>query len=384
MKTEASNKIHICFVIDCLSGRGGTECQLVHLINHLDRDRVEPFLVLTRGFQETSGAMVPANCPVLYFGIKKLGSWRALDKSLEFRRFLKKERIDLIQAYFSDSTQFASVVGRLSGVPVIFGARRDIGFWMTPRLARIGKFLNRFVLDRIVANAEACKRAVIEQEGAKPENVIVIPNGIETERFRSISVWSPENANSPRKIGSVGNLKPVKGQDVLIDAAKIVLREHHETQFEMVGHLEISENVYAKQIADLELENNVRLLGVIENVPEFLATVDIAVLPSRSEGLSNGLLEYMAAGRPCIATDVGGNGELIEHERNGLLVPPENPQAMADAICDLIEHPDKAARLALAARNDVTEKYDADKVADRFCDLCEEVLKTKKRRIAKK
>jgi len=368
--------IRICFVMDWILGRGGSENQLVMLINHLDRSRCEPFLVLTKSTQEMSGEFVPQSCPVYYYALKQVCSLAGLKKALEFRRFLQENKIDLIQAYYPDSTFFASIIGKLSGVPVVFGARRNIGHWMKPWDQRKAKFLNRFFIDKIIANAQACKKAVIEQENAKPENVFVIPNGIETERFDSIPVWALASANTPLRIGAVGNLKPVKGTDVLINAAKIVLEKFPNIQFEVAG----DENFefYTKQIADCGITNHFKLLGSLADVPGFLKTLDIAVLPSRAEGLSNGLLEYMAAGRPAIATDVGGNGELIEHERNGLLVPSENPQTLADAICNLIEHPEQAARFATEARNDITDKYNATRVADLYCDYYEKEILSQK------
>jgi len=371
-------KRNICFIIDNFLERGGTECQLAMLIDHLDRNRVEPFLVLLNGDEETSGAMVPKNCPVFYYDVKRIFSIHGLKKALEFRRFLKKNKIDLIQTYFPDSTLFASIVGKISGVPVIFGSRRNIGHWMKPRDRWTTKFLHRFFIDKIIANAKACKQAVIEQENAKPENVVVIPNGIETERFDSIPTWTPGSINSPFRIGAVGNYnQPVKGVDILIDAAKIVLEKFPDISFEIAGTGDFER--YNKQITDCGIADRFKLLGSLADIPGFLRTLDIAVLPSRAEGLSNGLLEYMAAGRPAIATDVGGNGELIEHERNGLLVPSENPQALADAICDLIEHPERAARFAAEARSDVTDKYDATKVAELHSEIYEKELANKKR-----
>ena len=363
--------------MDGIPGRGGSENQLVMLINHLDRNRVEPFLVLTKSTREMSGEFVPQNCPVYYYALKQVNSLAGLKKALEFRHFLKENKIDLIQAYFPDSTFFASIVGKLGGVPIVFGARRNIGHWMKPWDQRKAKFLNRFFIDKIIANAQACKKAVLEQENAKPENVFVIPNGIETQRFDSIPTKTPENANSPLRIGAVGNLKPVKGTDVFIDAAKIVLEKFPDIQFEVAGTGDFEH--YNKQITDCGIVNHFKLLGPLVDIPGFLRTLDIAVLPSRAEGLSNGLLEYMAAGRPAIATDVGGNGELIQHERNGLLVPSENPQALAEAICDLIEHPERAARFAAEARSDVTDKYDATKVADLHCEIYEKELAKKRK-----
>jgi len=368
--------IRICFIIDrWVVGRAGTEAQVRLLLKYLDRGRVQPFLVFLKKVDDATKKRVLAEVPVFYLDFQ--GGFSFVKKAFEFRRYLKENKIDVIQAYFPDSTFFASIVGKLSGVPVIFGARRNIGHWMKPCDQRTAKFLNRFFIDKIIANAQACKKAVIEQENAKPENVFVIPNGIETPRFDSIPTWTPQGANTPLRIGAVGNIKPVKGTDVLIDAAKIVLEKFPDIQFEIAGTGDFER--YNKQIADCGIANHFKLLGSLADIPGFLRTLDIAVLPSRAEGLSNGLLEYMAAGRPAIATDVGGNGELIEHERNGLLVPSENPQALADAICDLIEHPERAARFAAEARSNVKNFHEAQVVADLYCDYCEKEVFFKKK-----
>lgn len=375
-----SKKINICFVIDNLFERGGTEYQVIMLIEHLDRSRFEPFLVMTNGDAETS--MAPKNCPVLYYDVKKIFSIHGLKTAIKFRRFLKENKIDMIQTYFPDATFFASIVGKLSGVPVVFGARRNIGHWMRPKDKWAAKFLNRFFIDKIIANAQACKRTVIEQENAKPENVIIIPNGIETPRYESIPTWTSDrtadNANSPCRIGAVGAIKPIKGTDVLINAAKIVLKKYPQVQFQVAGSGDFE--FYQKQIDTLGIAEHFQLLGSLTDVPHFLSTLDIAVLPSRGEGLSNALLEYMAAGRPAIATDVGGNGELMTHDKNGLLVPSENVEALAGAILQLLDEPHKAELFAKEARKTVQNQYDADIIADQFCNVCEKAIEATRQR----
>ena len=368
--------IRVCFVIDWITGRGGSENQLVMLIHHLDRSRVEPFLVLTKSNEKKSAEYVPQNCPVYYYDLKQICSLSGLKKAFEFRRFLKENKIDVIQVYFPDSTLFASVVGKLSGVPVVFGARRNVGHWMKPWDKTRAKFLNRFFIDKIIANAEACKKAVIDQENIKPENVIVIPNGIEAERFQNIPTWTAEKANTPLRVGAVGNVNVVKGHDIMAEAARVVLEKYPSVQFEVAGG--IGTGSCPKKIMELGIENNFKLLGSLADIPAFLRTLDIAVLPSRAEGLSNGLLEYMAAGRPCIATNVGGNGELIEHQRNGLLVPSENPQALAGAICDYLEHPEKAEQFALAAQNTIQKCFKSQMVTALYCDICEREIREKR------
>jgi len=370
--SDSPNKIRVCFVFDCWCGRAGAELQLSLLLRHVDRKRIEPFVLTLNGSQQS----IPESpdCLLYCLQMKRLRSISVFSKALELRRFFKQNKIDIVQAVIIDnpSLAFVASVGKWSGVKKIFGFRVDIGFWMTPWQAFTGKFAQRFLVDKVIANAEACKTSVIEQENARPENIVVVPNLIETERFADIPVWIAANANMPRRIGMVGNLKPVKGTDVFIDAVKIVLEKYPGVQFELAGTGD--EELYQSQIEQLGIAQNVRLLGSLSDIPAFLSTLDITVLASRSEGLPNALMEYMAAGRPCVVTDVGGCSELVRHEQNGLLVPPESASALAEGIVGLLDHPDRAEQFAATARNDVSEKYEASVLADRWCDIYEDVL----------
>ena len=361
------NKIRVCFVFDFWRGRAGAELQLALLLRHIDRSKIEPFVLTLHG----DDALIPElpDCPVYCLKMGWLRSFSTLSKARELRKFFKRNKIDIIQALTIDNPMLAFVAGtgKMSGVKKVFGFRVDIGFWMTPGQARAGKFAHRFLVDKVIANAEACKHSIIEQENARSENVFVVPNLIETEHFANIPTWTKTDARSPQRIGIVGNLKSVKGTDVFIDAAKIVLEKHPGVQFELAGTGKTEQ--YQSQINRLGIADNVRLLGSLSDVPAFLSTLDIAVLSSRSEGLPNAIMEYMAAGRPCVVTDVGGCGELIQDERNGLLVLSENPAALAKGIVSLLDHPEKAEQFAAVARKDISEKYEAAVVANRWCEI---------------
>jgi len=367
------DKIRVCFVFDFWRGRAGAELQLSLLLRHIDRRKIEPFVLTLHGDDHAVPEL--PDCPVYCLKMGWLRSFSALGKAWELHRFFKQNKIDIIQAWGVDNPllMFTAAVGRGSGVKKVFGVRVDIGFWVTSGQARIGKLAQRFLIDKVIANAEACKRAVIEQENAQADNIFVVPNLLETARFADIPPWTTANANTPRRIGIVGNLKPVKGTDIFIDAAKIVLERHPEVQFELAGGGKTGGDAegYQAQIDRLGIAQNVRLLGVLSDIPAFLSTLDIAVLSSRSEGLPNALMEYMAAGRPCVVTDVGGCCELIQQEHNGLLIPPENPTALAEGIADLLEHPDRAEQFAAAAREEISEKYEATIAANRWSEIYE-------------
>jgi glycosyltransferase involved in cell wall biosynthesis len=376
MTTPTSpNKIRVCFVFDFWRGRAGAELQLSLLLQHTDRNKIEPFVLTLHG-DEQSILELP-DCPVYCLNMGRLRSLSTLSKAEELRRFFKKNNIDIIQALTIDNPLliFIATVGKWSGVKKIFGFRVDIGFWMTSGQARAGKLAHRFLVDKVIANAEACKKSIIEQENARPENIVVIPNLIETERFANIPTWTKANAHHPRRVGIVGNLKHVKGTDVFIHAAKIVLETYPDVQFELAGiGSEKDIQQYQSQIDQLDIAQNIRLLGSVSDIPAFLSTLDIATLSSRSEGLPNAIMEYMAAGRPCVVTDVGGCGELIRHNHNGLLVPSENHSALANRIIDLLNHPDRAEQFATAARKDISDQYEARIVANRWHEIYENTL----------
>ncbi|MGO9112636.1 MAG: glycosyltransferase [Thermoguttaceae bacterium] len=361
LRTSADRPVRVCFVIDWLR-LAGTELQLLQLLQHLDRTRAIPYLCLLDGEDETSRRLEPQGVPVLRLGVKRLLSLHALRQAWYFRRFLKRHAIDVVQTYFPDSTRFAAPIEKSVGCKV-FGSRRDLGHWLDRRDCKIARLYNRWFIDRIIANSEAARQSAIEQEAASPENVLVIPNGIDLNLFSDILPWNPKRVCEPQKIGMVGNLREVKGPDIFIRAAKAVLQEYPDAQFEIAGGGDIV--TYQRLIDGLGLTSRVRLLGSIADVRQFLATLDLAVLPSRAEGLSNALLEYMAAGRPIVATDVGGNAALIEDQRNGVLIPPEDEHALSQAMINLLRNPPAAACLASAARQD-SKAFDWRCAADRF------------------
>src|SRR5205823_5907868 len=157
--------------------------------------------------------------------------------------------------------------------------------------------------------------------------------------------------------GCVATFRPVKGLDVLVRTAAIVKQSCANVCFLFVGDgPELPE--MQKLSAQLGVNDYCVFAGAHRDVLPFLSAFDIGVLPSHSEGFSNSLLEYMAAGLPVIATDVGGNRETVEE--TALLVPPNNAQALANAILSLISSPDLRERLGIGARSRVRSQFDLE------------------------
>jgi glycosyltransferase involved in cell wall biosynthesis len=157
----------------------------------------------------------------------------------------------------------------------------------------------------------------------------------------------------------------VKNIDGLMRAATRVLERFPNAVFEIAGEGE--QRAALEQLhTQLGLGDRFVLRGSVTDVPAFLRSIDLAVLPSHSEGMSNALLEYIAAGLPVVATDVGANAKLIEHGVSGLIVPPRDESALAEAVVRLLEDPSLAARFGAAARQRVEQDYSRDAMRRRF------------------
>jgi glycosyltransferase involved in cell wall biosynthesis len=264
--------------------------------------------------------------------------------------------------YFPDSTLVGVLVGRLAGVPWVIRTRNNLGYNLTPWQRRLSALLAR-LSDATITNSQACRQALLASEGPRPASVLVLENGVDLARFARIPNIS--GRGSVRRVGVVANLRPVKQLHLFIDAAARLASDFPEVRFEIGGEGELRGEL-ARQITECGLEGRCTLTGVVTDVPAFLARLDVAVLCSRSEGMSNALLEYMAAGRAIVATAVGGNVELIEQGVSGLLVPPGDAAVLADAIRRYLEDPGFAAAAAMAARQCAQELYSREAMVERF------------------
>jgi glycosyltransferase involved in cell wall biosynthesis len=353
--------VRVCFLIDEL-GRAGTETQLVALIRALDRGCVLPYLCLLRGASAASRALEPDDCPVVRLEVGALASATTLAKLWRFVRFLRYEQIDVLQVYFRDSTYFGVVAGRLAGVPRVVRTCNNLGYALTPLHRRLGRLCN-YLTDFTLANCAACRDATLAAEGPPRKAALVLRNGVDLDRFADVP--SIRSFRRPARVGVVANLRPVKDLELFVRSAAAVTRTHPDTTFAVGGEGELRPPL-EDLVRSLGLEGRFHLPGAVADVPAFVAGMDVCVLCSRSEGLSNALLEYMACGRPVVATAVGAAPELIEPGVHGLLVPPGDVDALTGALRRLLDDPGLAGRLGAAARRRIEESYGRAAMVRRF------------------
>jgi glycosyltransferase involved in cell wall biosynthesis/fucose 4-O-acetylase-like acetyltransferase len=365
--TEVKPPVRVCFMIDTLKV-GGVESQLLLLLRQLDRSRIQPYLCLLDGCGEASRSLEPSDCPVLRLGVRSLHHPSSLLRALQLARFLRHHRIDVLQLFFADSTYFGAPVGRIAGVPVIVRSRLDIGFWVRPIDRWLGRICT-WLVDATLANCEACRRSVVVDEGADPDSVVIIPNGVDLARFAKFQELKGDSISAGcARVGVVANLSPWKAIDLLVRAAAILVEHHPSIRFQVAGEGGLRAELDCL-IRSLGLQDRFELLGTVADIPAFLSTLDVAVLCSRTEGAPNAIVEYMIAGRPIVVTDVGGNRELIEDETHGLVVPPESASHLAAAIHRLLQDRSLAARLAGNARRKGVAEHSAEVYARRYEDF---------------
>jgi glycosyltransferase involved in cell wall biosynthesis len=355
--------VRVCFVIDQLA-RAGTETQLLALIRGLNRRRVVPYLCLLRGEDPASQALEPTDCPVWRMGVGRLRSPATLTKAIGFVHFLRRERIDVVQAYFADSAYFALPLAWLAGVRHRIRTRNNLGHWLTPAHRLLARCLNP-VVTRTLTNCDAARRAFLESERPRPESVIVLENGVDAERFLDLPVPGEAHRTEGRCVGAVANLRPVKGLDIFLRAAAQIVGEYPDVHFRIAGEGPMR-GALEREAEEKGLKSRFSLCGAVGDMPGFLTGLDIAVLCSHAEGMPNAVLEYMAAGRPIVATSVGAVPELIEDGEHGLLVPPNDDRALTAAIARLLDDPALARRLGRQARARVQQRYSRQAMIRRF------------------
>ena len=353
--------VRVCFMIDRLS-RAGTETQLLALVRELDRSQVQPSLVLLDGEDDLSRALEPADCPVIRLGVRKLFSPKAVSAANRLRAFWREHRPDVLQVYFLDAAYLGAPLAKLSGIRKVLRVRNNLGYWLTPRHRVMGRMVRPFV-DATLTNTDAGKQSLVASDRLRADRVVVLENGVDTNRFKRFML--PDTSKKLVRVGCVANLRPVKNIDGLMRAAKVAIEKFPQLVFEVAGDGEQREEL-ERLHADLGLGARFVLRGSVSDVPNFLRRMDVAVLPSHSEGMSNALLEYMAAGRAVIATDVGANARVLENGRCGLIVPPKDETALVDALGVLLANPLRAAGHGAAARSRVHSDFSRDAMRKRF------------------
>lgn len=348
---QPARPVRILYCIDSLA-RGGTELQLMELIRRLDRERCEPHLLTLRPYDTQAFAV---DCPHLAWQVPRVFSPHGMRSIGRLAGHLRRNRFDTVHTFFQDATLVGALAGRLAGVPQRLAGFRDLGFWRTPAQDRVLRPVYR-TLTGFTANSRAVRDCFSREFGLRPERFRVIYNGVDISRYPWV-----EHPGPATDVGIVGNLnRRVKRTDLFLRAAGLLAPDFPQVRWHILGEGELRAE-YEELARSVGLGDRVFFAGSVDNVAGYLERLQIAVLCSDSEGLSNALLEYLFKGCAAVASDVGGNPELIRHGETGLLVPPDDPRALAEALRKLLADPEERRRMARSARETVESTFGWDR-----------------------
>jgi len=220
----------------------------------------------------------------------------------------------------------------------------------------------------VVANSNAVQERTIQVEGIKREKTRVIHNGISLDDFKPTS--GKKDDRHP-VVGIVANLnRPVKRVDLFIKAAALVYKDLPDMTFWIIGDGYLRPDL-ERLSSTLGLNSTLTFLGQRDNVRVLLKQITIGVICSDSEGLSNSIMEYMASGLAVVATGVGGNPELVNDGKTGLLVKPDDSQELADSISKIVGKKGLAKRMGDAGRETLWNKFSIEKMVGEYRELYE-------------
>jgi glycosyltransferase involved in cell wall biosynthesis/peptidoglycan/xylan/chitin deacetylase (PgdA/CDA1 family) len=373
----------VMFIIDVLGEMGGAERNLCQVARGL-RGRGHEVIVLALRGGKLSNQLRNEGFTVEEINTTRVYGLRGVRTLLRMAGLTRQRNVSVLISYHESSDLLGILLSALARIPII-SSRRDMGFKLKARHIWFYRLFNRF-FDRIATVSQAVKDVVVKNQWALPGSVLVIPNGVDMSLGTGKSTCDMTVGTSgdrPVQIFCLANIRPIKGQKVLVEAAALVKKRFPNVGVSLIGEKDL-EKAYLeevrKRIRDLGLDGTVRLTGKIpfSELQPLLGEMDISVLPSLSEGMSNALLESMSMGKPVVATAVGGNPELVEDGKTGYLVPPDDPESLAEALKKLVGSPELRRAMGERGKERAEALYGVPRMVDRYEDLMKAVVLRRK------
>jgi glycosyltransferase involved in cell wall biosynthesis len=368
----SGRRLRVLFVIDHVAAYGGAERFAAGLATYMPRDRIEPWVCCTRrGDDVAVRALTEAG--VRYLCLGRRAKWD-VHRLLPLLGLMRRERFDVVHSHMFGSNVWSSLAGRTSRVPVIIAHEHNWSYTGDRlRMWLDGHLISRFATC-FVAVSEANRQRMVELEGVPAERIRVIPTGYVPHLGSSDGDIRRELSLAPgaRVIGVAAVMRKEKALEVMLDAHALLAARVDDVHLVIAGDGPCRPELQ-RQIERLGIQGSVHLLGPRHDVDQILKGVDVGALSSDWEGSPLFVFECRAAKVPVVATAVGGVTELVQTGRTGLLVPPRDPGALADAIERVLSDRALSEQLAANAASDL-QQYEIANVAGRFADLYEQLV----------
>jgi len=352
---------------------------LLQLLSHLSGERIHAAIACMYNGGEMMEKFAHLGIPVFNFNAPGKISPKALIRAY---RVIGSFGPHIVHTHLLRADLYGALAARLAGVPVVLSTVYAIGQYRREKTRRLDGLLDKlcklFAKD-ILAVSDAVGEDVMKRLNWPPDCVNTVHTGI---NFPT-QLPDAQTAAAARRQWAIPESAPLvlttarlsyeKGIDILIRAASSVHSRLPSAHFVVLGEGPLRKQLEA-QIADHGLQDVFHLPGFYKDIPGGLAAADLFVLPSLMEGMPNAILEAYAAGRPVIATRAGGSAEAVEHEHSGLLVPPNDPDAMASTILRCLTDSDLRKRLAQTGQQWAQQRFSVQRVAERYERLYEQLI----------
>jgi glycosyltransferase involved in cell wall biosynthesis len=364
----------ILHVIDT-TGPGGAETIFIDLASRLPVDSYRP-VVLIRGKGWVYEELQRRGIKPVIMDAKGSFNWRFLRSLVAL---IRREKVDLIQSHLLGSNVYCSLAGLLARTPVVATFHGAVDFLGKSRLTRLKYGAINAGAGAIVAVSESLRQEILENTSLSPGKLRLVYNGIDT------SVYHRPRSNTLKDkfgwgkevfiVGSLGNVRPAKGYDVLLRAAALIAEQHAHVRFVIAG--QGNTGLYDELLklqAELGLEEVVQFLGYIDDPAEFLSGIDLFLSSSISEGMPLSAIQAMVAKLPVLATRCGGYQELVTDGVNGRLVEVGSPEAIARGLTGLLHDGTMRTSLASGARQHALSTFDMEVMLQAYQAIYSELM----------
>jgi L-malate glycosyltransferase len=368
---------------------GGSETQAVQLakLQQAHGCNVHIACIDRRGpLLEKAEALVSGELP--QFPLRSFYHPHTAVQLTRFARLLRQRRIDVLHTHDFYTNVFGLFAGAMAGVPARVGSRRETFGFRSAAQKRVERWAYKFA-HAVVCNSIAVQRQLV-LEGVPEHKTAVVYNGLDLQR---VTPSGRERADVVAELGLAGSENqrfvtlvanmwhPVKDQPTFLRAAARVAQAVPDAAFVLAGEGELKTGISDLALS-LGLKNKALFPGRCDRIADLLQISDVCVLSSRAEGFSNSILEYMAAGKPVVATDAGGAAEAIQEGITGYLVAPGDDDLMARRITALLQDPAKARVMGEKGRQVIIERFSCETQRERCEALYREILTNKKAFVA--
>jgi glycosyltransferase involved in cell wall biosynthesis len=336
---------------------GGSERQLTELAKGLDRSRFQPHVGCFHASGFRARELEAAGVPIVRIPVRSFRSPSTLPAARQLGHYITQHNIVLVHTFDVPMNLFGVPVARLFGAPIVVSSQRAHRS-LTPGLRRHLLRLTDLLVDAIVVNSQAMQQSLIEEDRVSANLIHLCYNGIDTNQFQpEPRRRQPAVADASLVIGIVCVLRPEKGLHTLLEAFAHTRQSWPGLKLAIVGSGPLWDSLQ-KTARRLGIAGDCHFEPAVSEVAEWLRSIDIFILPSLSEALSNSLMEAMACGCCAVASCIGGNPELVVDGKTGLLFAPSDADSLAAKLQLLIEQEDLRRHLAAAGAISIRERFE--------------------------